>query len=84
MLPVSPSAEAVALMRSPTLPRGLMAMVAHSNTPESPQPDPNHLMDMTVIGQQHPRFPTCTPAELFGMTLQGPSILIPSLLLSRG
>ena len=55
MLPVSPSAEAVVLIWSPTLPRGLMAMVAHSNTPESPQPDPNHLMDMMVIGAMAPK-----------------------------
>ena len=55
MLPVSPSAEAVVLIWSPTLLRGLMAMVAHSNTPESPQPDPNHLTDMTVIGAMAPK-----------------------------
>ena len=55
MLPVSPSAEAVVLIWSPTLPQGLMAMVAHSNTPESPQPDLNHLTDMTVIGAMAPK-----------------------------
>ena len=55
MLPVSPSAEAVALMWSPAPPRGLMAMVTHLNTPESPQPDPNHLTDMMVIGTTAPK-----------------------------
>ena len=85
MLPVSLSAEAVALMWSPALPQCLIAMVACSNTPESPQPDLNHLTDMTVIGTMAPKVShVCTPAELFGMTLQGLSISIPSLLLSRG
>ena len=30
-------------------------MVARLNTPESPQPDSNHLMDMTVIGAMAPK-----------------------------
>ena len=30
-------------------------MVAHSNTPESPQPDPNHLTDMMVIEAMAPK-----------------------------
>ena len=55
MWPVSLPAKTVALMWSTTLPRGLMAMVAHLNTPESPQPDPNHLTDMTVIGVMAPK-----------------------------
>ena len=55
MLPVSPSAEAVAPIRSPALPQGLVAVVACSNTPESPQPDLNHLTDMTVIGAMAPK-----------------------------
>ena len=37
------------LIWSPALPRGLMAMVAHLNTPEPPEPDPNDFTDMTVI-----------------------------------
>ena len=32
-----------------------MAIVAHLNTPEPPQPDPKHLMDMMVIGAMAPR-----------------------------
>ena len=55
MWPLSLPAETVALMWSPALPQGLMAMVAHLNTPESPQPDPNHLTDMTVIGAMAPK-----------------------------
>ena len=43
MQPLSLPAMTVALMQPPTLPRGLMAMVARLNTPESPQPDSNHL-----------------------------------------
>ena len=53
--PVSLPPKTVALMQSPAPPQGLMAMVAHLNTPESPQPDPNHLMDMTVIGAMAPK-----------------------------
>ena len=55
MRPVSSPAETVALMWSPALPQGLMAVVAHLNTPEPPQPDPNHLMDMMVIGAMAPK-----------------------------
>ena len=55
MWPVSLPAKTVALMQSPALPRGLMAMVACLNTPESPQPDLNHLMDMMVIGAMAPK-----------------------------
>ena len=55
MLPVSLSAEAVVPIRSPAPPQGLMALVACLNTPESPWPDPNHLMDMTVIGAMTPK-----------------------------
>ena len=53
MLPVSPSAEAVVPIWSPALPQCLMAMVAHSNTPESPWPDLNP--DMMVIGATAPK-----------------------------
>ena len=55
MASASLPAETVMLMQSPALPRGLMAIVAHLNTPESPQPDPNHLMDMRVIGAMAPK-----------------------------
>ena len=55
MQPLSLPAETMALMWPPTLPRGLMAMVACLNTPESPQPDLNHLMDMMVIGAMAPK-----------------------------
>ena len=55
MWPLSLPAETVALMQSPALPQGLMAMVARLITPESPQPDPNHLTDMTVIGATAPK-----------------------------
>ena len=53
--PVSLPAGAVALIQSPAPPWGLMAVVAHLNTPEPPQPDPKHLMDMMVIGAMAPR-----------------------------
>ena len=55
MQPVSTPAETVPLMQSPALPQGLMAVVACLNTPESPQADPNHLTDMTVIGAMAPK-----------------------------
>ena len=55
MWPLSLPAKTVALMQPPTLPQGLMAMVACLNTPESPQPDLNHLTDMTVIGTTVPK-----------------------------
>ena len=53
--PVSLPAEAVALIQSPALPQGLMAVVACLNTPEPPQPDPKHLTDMMVMGAMAPR-----------------------------
>ena len=53
--PVYLPAGAMALIRSPALPQGLMAIVACLNTPEPPQPDPKHLTDMTVIGAMAPR-----------------------------
>ena len=53
--PLSLPAETEALMQPPTLPQGLMAMVARLNTPESPQPDLNHLTDMMVIGAMAPK-----------------------------
>ena len=55
MWPLSSPAKTMALMWSPALPRGLMAVVVHLNTPESPQPDPNHLKDMMVIGAMAPK-----------------------------
>ena len=55
MQPLSSPAETMALMQPPTPPRGLMAVVACLNTPESPQPDPNHLMDMMIIGAMAPK-----------------------------
>ena len=55
MQPLSLPAETMALMWPPALPQGLMAMGACLNTPESPQPDSNHLTDMTVIGAMAPK-----------------------------
>ena len=53
--PVSLPAGAMVLIQSSALPQGLMAVAAHLNTPEPPQPDPKHLTDMTVMGAMAPR-----------------------------
>ena len=84
MQPVSSPAKTMALMQSPTPPQGLMAMVAHLNTPESPQPDPNHLMDMMVIGAMAPKVFHMHTSRVVQDDSTGPSISIPSLLLLRG